>query len=279
MPLKHIGSSENGLMSDFEELDRQIKTQAYATVPFSISKAAFQQAINLFVAFLALPLEVKEKLYFKINPEDRGTEVGYRRYLRDEGQTDNREYVHYHRMSEDRFGETRAAIREWDALLIAMKRIHDEAVRSLEGVIRAFEERFPSIHEKFFSKDRPGNFYLRFLKYDRAKPGEFLAKGHYDRGCCTLALAESAPGLRMGFDDHTVKEISHREGEALFMPGLKFPYITSSEFIPTWHDVIQKGDDAYSNEIARWAIVLFADSWGMPKITYEEAHTPRRSEM
>lgn len=254
----------------YAELEQELKEKCHAVVPFRVSHKEFQEAIDVFVKFLALPLETKEKIHFKIRPEDRGTEVGYRRYLRDEGQTDNREYVHYHRLAEERFAEKRRQIPELDELLRSMKRIHDEAVGTVHQIMLALDERFPGISNKI------ENHYLRFLKYDRAKPGEFLAKGHYDRGSCTLALAESAPGLRMGVDDQHLKEIVHHEGEALFMPGLKFSLITSGEFVPTWHDVVQKGDDAYSDDIARWAIVLFADAKDMPIITYDEAHTPRR---
>lgn len=264
-------------MPSFPDLERQLQEQAHAAVSFPMTHAEFRQVMETFMAFLALPLEIKEPLFFKVRPEDRGSEVGYKRYRRDDGQTDNREYFHYHRLAEERFGAARSELAELDALLHAMKRVHDEAVRALAGVISAFDDRFPGIHRKFFAEDRPGNFYLRFLKYDRAKPGEFLAKGHYDRGSCTLALAESAPGLRMGVDDLHLKEVAHREGEALFFPGLTFSDVTSPEFVPTWHDVVQKDDDAYNDEIARWAIVLFADPADMPIVTYDEAHTPKRT--
>jgi isopenicillin N synthase-like dioxygenase len=260
----------------YADVERQIQQQAYAVVPFAVSRAEFNQAIDVFVRFLALPLETKEKIYFKLRPDDRGTEVGYKRYLRNEGQTDNREYVHYHRAAEEGFREIRQEIPELDELLKTMKRVHDEALTTLQKVIGTFEDRFPGISEKFFSQTNPGDFYLRFLKYDLARPGEFLAKGHYDRGSCTLALAESAPGLRMGVDDEHLHEVTHREGEALFMPGLKFPDLTSKDFVPTWHDVIQKSEDTYSDDIARWAIVFFADPAGMENISYEEAHTPKR---
>jgi hypothetical protein len=263
-------------MPSFAELERQIYAQAHAVVPLPMTHAEFRRAIGIFIDFLKLPMPVKEALYFKVRPDDRGSEVGYKRYRRDEGQTDNREYFHYHRLAEKRFGEPRAQVRELDELLRSMKAIYGSALRKLEEIIRTFDGRFPGIHEKFFATDRPGNFYLRFVKYDRARPGEFLAKGHYDRGSCTLALAESAPGLRMGTNDTDLREVVHREGEALFMPGLKFSQVTSEEFAPTWHDVLQKGDDAFNEEIARWAIVLFADPADMPIVTFDEAHTPRR---
>ncbi len=78
----------------------------------------------------------------------------------------------------------------------------------------------------------------------------------------------------MGVDDLHLREVVHRDGEALFMPGLKFHEVTSEEFVPTWHDVIQKSEDIYSENIARWAVAFFADPYEMTPMTYNEAHTP-----
>ncbi len=266
-----------GMMSSYNALERQLNEQAYAVVPFSVTKAEMQRAIDVFLAFLALPLETKERAYFKIRPEGRGSEVGYKRYRRDEGQTDNREYFHYHRFAEERFAAARIEIPELDALLRVMKPIYDAAAQAFERALLSFEPNFPGIHQKFFSETQPGDFYLRFLAYDRAASGEFLAKGHYDRGCCTLALAESAPGLRIGKDNQHLAPVVHQEGQALFFPGLKFPDATSSAFVPAWHDVVQKGRDAYDDRVARWAIVFFADPAEMSAASYEDAHTSRET--
>lgn len=258
------------------ELKTRTMEQSYATVPFPVSKLQFQELIDTFVSFLALPFAVKQGLYFQVFPGDRGSEVGYKRYRREEGKTDNREYVHYHRAAEERFVDARTEVPEFDALLSAMKVVHDEALHSLTEVIAAFEQEFPGISQKFFATEKPGNFYLRVLKYDNAEVGEFLAKGHYDRGTCTLALAESAPGLRLGINDTNLGEVIHKEHEALFLHGLKFPEVTSESFLPTWHDVIQQSTHSYSPEIARWAVVFFADAHDLPPISYTEAHSPKQ---
>lgn len=261
----------------FDDIKRSIKERSHAPVPFPLRKKDFAAAIDTFVAFLQLPLEVKEKIYFRVTEEGRGSEVGYRRYRRDEGQTDNREYFHYHAYAEERFTDARAEYKELDLMMNAMRPIYAAAVETLKQVITAFDTRFPGLYDRFFNPDNVEGFYLRFLKYDRARPGEFLAKGHYDRGTCTLALTESSPGLRTGSNDQDLKEVVHKEGEALFMPALHFQTITSSDFPPTWHDVVQRGEDVYSDDIARWAIVFFADYRNASRtITYEEAHTPKR---
>ena len=264
-------------MISFDELKTQIKENSCVRIPFPVLRPDFNKAIDHFVHFLSLPMEKKREIFFKARQDERGAEVGYVRYLRDYGHTDNREYFHYHHLAEERFSNLRTDIPELDELLKSMKFIYGETVKSLEEILVTLDKHFPGIHRNFFTEENGrGDFYLRFLKYDYAKPGEFLAKGHYDRGGCTLALAESAPGLRMGIDDEHMKEVEHLEGEALFMPALKFSTLTSNDFPPTWHDVVQKGDDTYNGEIARWAIVFFANPVNVPEITYEEAHTPRR---
>ena len=261
----------------FDELISQIQTKAHAVVPFPVSKTEFQDAMDRYVAFLALPQVEKDLVYFNIDLNDgRGCDVGYRRYRREEGKIDNREFFHYHPDAEIRFAQERGRFPELDALLVAMKQIHEAATRSMEEVIRALDERFLGLHERFFPNGKVPNFALRFLKYDMAVPGEFLAKGHYDRGGCTLALAESAPGLRMGIDDLHLREVVHDEGRALFMPALNFPEFTNGAIPATWHDVVQKGEDAYRDDIARWAIVFFADTYIKPKTTFEDRHTPKR---
>ncbi len=260
------------------DLLSQIRENAYAVVPFPVSKAEFQSAMDCYVAFLALPQDVKDGIYFNIDlGDERGADVGYQIRRREAGQIDNREFFHYHPDAEERFREARQTRPELDRLLIAMKHINDHATAAMEEVIRALDTEFPGLHERMFvTGGRAPNFALRFLKYDVANPGEFLAKGHYDRGAYTLALAESAPGLRMGIDDLHLRDVVHDEGQALFMPGLNSPEFTGGAIPATWHDVVQKSDDTYSTDIARWAIVFFADTYIKPKTTFEDRHTPKR---
>lgn len=257
------------------EIQRQIQEKHHAVVPFPIPRAKLQEAIDVYIRFLALPLEVKEPIYFKVDPENRGTEVGYKRYRRELGNTDNREYFHYHALADERFAEYATRIPELAALLDAMKGVYVEAKETLRQTLTQFEERFPGITELILPPNKIPLLFVRFLKYDRMEPGDFLAKGHYDRGTCTLAISESAPGLRMGLGDADLKPVAHEDQQALFMPGIKFPDITSPEFPPTWHDVVQQTDDGFRDDIARWAIVFFAGHENMGTITYEDAHTPK----
>jgi isopenicillin N synthase-like dioxygenase len=263
------------MLPSYQDISSQIQDRQHAIVPFSLSHEELSQAMSVFIDFLALPQEVKDAIYFQVEPSNRGTEVGYKLYKRDLGNTDNREYFHYHALAEERFAEHVARIPELARLMDAMRPVYDAARETFRETITQFEDQFPGIRDRFFPTDSFPHFYLRFLKYDRLNPGDFLAKGHYDRGTCTLALAESAPGLRMGLNEETLHPVTHDDGKALFMPGIKFHEVTSADFPPTWHDVVQQNESGFREDIARWAIVFFIDHQLMSGVTYEEAHTPR----
>lgn len=261
----------------YDQLAQEIREKSYAIIPFPLMDADFRKSIDAYLAFLALPYPEKEPIYFNIDLGDgRGGDVGYRKYRREEGKIDNREFFHYHPDAETHFVDARERLAPLHQLLVEMKRIHTEATSAMNDILAAFDTQFPGIHGLFFPTNRVPNFTLRFLKYDCGKPGEFLATGHYDRGGCTLALAESAPGLRIGIDDVHLQDVVHDEGRALFMPALNFPLFTNGTIRPAWHDVVQKGEDTYSTDIARWAIVFFADTYVKPITTFEDRHTPQR---
>ena len=264
-------------MNTLADLTAQIKEKSHAVVPFPLSHADFQAAINLFVHFLARSIEEKKAVYYNLNMGDkRGVDVGYQIRRRSEGHIDNREFFHYHPIAEEHFRAQAEASPELRALLNAMRHIYDTGTETTRDIIHTLNTAYPGLYEQFFPEQREPRFCLRFLKYDLAEPGAFLAKGHYDRGGCTLALAESAPGLRIGIDDLHLRDVVHDEGKVLFMPALNFPNFTQNEIPPTWHDVIQRSEDAYSNDIARWAIVFFADVYNKPNSTWEDRHRPQR---
>jgi hypothetical protein len=132
-------------------------------------------------------------------------------------------------------------------------------------------EHHPGIYQKIFSANADRLLCLRFVKYDPAGKGGFLAKAHYDSGSCALALAESSPGLRVGKNNQTLKEIVRHGNTGIFMPAFTFAKdIGSEDFSPAWHDVVQKNN--LSETVARWAIILFADTNAERNSSYEDTH-------
>ena len=257
-----------------EQIKKEIAERNYADTEFGLGKEELDTAAKEFISFIDLPPETKKEFYFKIDQNDRKAELGYLNHKREKGNTDSKEYFHYHPMVDEAFGESVKKYSSVSSFFAAAQKIYNEAVFSLAEMLDEFEKEFPGIKKQFFPDDSYDHFFLRFLKYDNGGEGEFLAKAHYDNGSYTLAIAESAPGLRIGKSDKDLKEVFHKNKSALFMPAMDFWRITTPEFTPAWHDVVQKSQNAYNKDVARWAIVFFADISTIKRYTYEEAHTP-----
>ncbi|MAZ40772.1 hypothetical protein CL654_01470 [bacterium] len=258
-----------------EKIKKDIKTKSYSEVPFAMKKSELVSAAESFLDFLTLPSETKEKYKTYADPLNmRAGEIGYFRRMQKSGSADDKEFFHYHEYTKEAFTDlledadhkTKIFIDNADKVFNASKKAMSQLLQTLEGD-------YPGIHDKFFKGKQHRRFFLRFLKYDSKKKGDFLAKGHYDKGTLTLAIAESAPGLRLGRNDRTLIEVEHKENTAFFMPAYNFSTVSSEEFFPTWHDVVQRGEDRVNNETSRWAIVFFTDAVDAETPTIEETHT------
>lgn len=262
-----------------ETFMQELAEKTFASVPFGMSRRELEDAAAAFFRFLALPQEEKERLHFYDRPENRQG-IGYVRKsgAEDEaGKQDYKEFFHYHPKIEKEFANSPLVKREETAAFLATgKRVYAEALKGMKQVIEALEPESPGLWEQLFPETEEHIEYsaLRFLKYEPSGEGNFLARAHYDRGCLTLAIAESAPGLRIGKNEASLKEVEHKEGAALFMPAYQLYSMTGNKVLPAWHDVVQSSDDVYAENAARWAIVLFADAPGAPVPTKIEAHTP-----
>ncbi len=137
------------------------------------------------------------------------------------------------------------------------------------------------------------NDVLRFIAYH---PNDgLLAKGHFDRSVCTLAIGESHEGLRItkgengltvdcdeaymkGLED-TLQPVSHQPGEAKFFLGagwnrLPDQFKSGNHDLPLgWHDVIES-DKKVSETVMRWAIVQFCN----PRVEFPDYNVPTPAE-
>jgi isopenicillin N synthase-like dioxygenase len=257
------------------EIRNQIIDQQFARIPFVLDQSKIDPVIKTLFAFFALPDETKNRFAFRLIPEDRGTEVGYWTRSRAEGSLDNRGYFHYNEYADERFRVEAADCPELISFMDAVRPLFLEAQDKMKEVVRTLDVDYPGLYDNLFPSDRHPLVLLRLLAYERMEPGDFLAKGHYDRGTCTLAIAESAPGLRIGKGPEDIKEVTREPNTALFFPGLTFNEYTSPEFIPSWHDVIQKEEYILNEQTARWAIVLFNGCWTQRNMSWQEAHDPK----
>lgn len=265
-------------MLTYEKILADIKRQNYVEAPLAISKIGLEKSAQAFIDFLGLDQVIQDKFTIMIDKEDRGSNAGYVRKHKSKGDSDNKEYFHYRGLTEKLL---RGVIEEYKAnfkiqnFLVLSKKVFEAGLETLSSIISVIDQRHKGIYDKIFKRNPERFICLRFVKYDVAGDCEFLATPHYDRGSCALAMAESAPGLRIGKNEQDIKEVLRNGNMAIFMPAFTFHRdIESEDFTPAWHDVVQKSADTYSENIARWAIVLFADVSSGGSISYEEAHTP-----
>lgn len=231
---------------------------------------------HIFFDFLALPQKTKDEFYVRPTENPRDSGIGYVQKLQAKGERDNKEYFHYHPSIEETYfaellSENDPVI---DAFFDSARTIFKEAENALHEIVTVFEIAHPRFREKIFPLSEEWGSVLRFLKYDVAGKGNFLAAGHYDMGACTLALAESASGLRLGKDNETLMPVFRDGNTVFFMMGLNFPPITNNQFAPTWHDVVQDSENTFNTETARWAIVFFVGAVGLPLPSLAATGTP-----
>ena len=253
----------------------EIATKHFASVPFSLSHQDLSAAAEAYMRFLTLPDSVKQSFSLKAGVEHNFGIIGYKDRRQEEGR-DRKEFFHYHPHLELYF-ETHPhrALSEVQEFFKAAREVDRAAAGALRGVLEELSNEFPHLIEEYFPSGQRRTL-LRFLKYDVAGTGAHLAQGHYDSGGCTLALAESAPGLRLGTCAEDLQPVVHQDHTALFMPALRLHTVTDERFHPVWHDVVQASADTYSDTTARWAIVFFADGASQKtRPTPDEIFTPR----
>jgi isopenicillin N synthase-like dioxygenase len=238
----------------------ELEEKGFAEVKFPISDKEMNEAAKVFLEFLTLDQEIKEAIHVRKRGESFNT--GYVKRKKEDGR-DNKEYFHYHPILDELFPELKKSENtKITKFFEVARKIHDAAYKLNKKIVSELAD--DKSLKKFYSKEKRERYSLRFLKYDKNEPGNFLASGHYDQGVCTLALAESHPGLRI----HDV-DVVHDNGKAIFMPGLLCKEINSS-LKPAWHEVIQKEES--SEGYARWAIVFFWNTIEKIETPYKKRH-------
>jgi len=246
----------------------EVQKQSYAVFPFPLPWEELKQAADAFLDFLEVP--GKEKMTMILLENDPASHLGYAHRNKSKGNFENKEFFVYHPKLEKHFDLEDPKVRNF---ITQARKVYDAAKSTLKQMFTILSHEEPNFVNHFFQEGKTHRLYLRFNKYDEEKIGERIAKGHYDRGGAALALAESAPGLRIGSLNAPV-EIQHHEGHCLFMPGLTLnEFTTKIKFPKAWHDVIQKEDKPYRPGVGRWSIVFFVDPIQQRNISIKEART------
>ena len=261
-------------MPEKETILSSLAERTYAAVPFPMSHAEISSAVGKFFEYLSLPQDYKDAMLGK-RPTDVVSDMGYIRTKGEKdviGKKDFKEYFHYHPDAEEKWQQEATSEPRVRAFFDAAAEVYMHADTTGKEVLRTLDAEFPGLYDAFFPSDRPMERILRFLKYDNEREGDFLARGHYDRGGATLALAESAPGLRIGKDEASLSPIVHQDRTAIFFPALHFNTLSGGRIPPAWHDVVQASKDVVSADAARWAVVYFMNAPALPFPTSEETH-------
>lgn len=257
----------------YQDIRKSLQEQFYVNVPFPISTDILNDAIQAFFKFLDEPDLVKNHIDFTIAPKHRRGDVGFKhRNPNNHIYNDSKTFFHFHPALFEQYRDFLDSTPVVNDFMTKANLIWDLAYTTVKEVLNMFEPEFPGIVDKVFNAEHP-HLLLRFLKYDWDESGEYLAKPHFDAGACTLAIAESCPGLRIGSGPENLRLISHKPENAIFMLASNFRKIMdTSAFSPGWHDVIQLDKTLVGKPCARWAIVAFIEAHNVEALPRSETH-------
>lgn len=149
--------------------------------------------------------------------------------------------------------------------------------RQIESVLfNLYDQFLPEYLQYIFKGRHLIDGILRFLCYSPHSDHSFCAQAHFDKGFSTLAIADSAPGLRIGCcNKHSLAPVEYRQGTAVFMPAWMLFQASQGRIKPAWHDVIHSPTQPDVNGLcARWSIVFFVNNPAGTFCSWEDAHTP-----
>ncbi len=260
-------------------LHASLTRDRYVPVAFPYDASKLQEAAAAFLDFLALPLAVKRELHVPATVH-RASADGYtdKLYMEAPGK-DRKEFFHF-RPFLLRRPEYRAAAQTYPAVPRFLAEAAELFAAAEATAHKLFAEQFPDLVSRIFDEEgKTPQSVLRFLSYAPQVGTGFCAQAHYDKGFATLALAESAPGLRIGSgSDAALVPVEHTSGKALFMPAILMEEETDGKVGAAWHDVIHAEHEPPVNDIcARWAMVFFLNSREARFHEWHEVHTPHRA--
>ena len=253
------------------------KQRHFAQVPaHGITSEYLKDAAQSFFAFLDLSEDRKAAISRSLPNEAHRIDIGYmRRRADNDPDAEEKMYFHYHPEVDEVFAqEILAAGEPAQKFLSYAKHVWDTTIEIAKDAIAEFDTAWPGTQQRFFPPDKTPHLVIRFLAYHVKGEGNFLARAHYDRGTFTIALGESAPGLRIGTPQKLV-EVEHKEGHVVVMPGTNFGTDIAPEVEPAWHDVVQSKAAQLNTDTARWAIVGFFDIANSSYVPISLTHDPR----
>ena len=275
-------------MPSYKEIETSLDEKNYVELPFPLGKEDFDRAAQAFFGFIDLPQDVKEELKNIDEVHASGGSKGGWGYIKkipyrpDLDKKDKGigalEVFHFHPMLLQRYDDKKISSHKVGrTFLEEANKVYSAAFTIATAVLNVFDDSFPGFTDNFHIDETSSWSWrstLRFVKYESCDKENFIAKGHYDKAAFTMALAESAPGLRIGAGPSSLTATSRDSQHVLFMPSYGFPKLVRNRFRPSWHDVIQSSHDHFRNDTARWAIVFFMSAKQSKFMTRYQSITP-----
>jgi hypothetical protein len=255
---------QTNLNLSFEEIFQALQQKNHVHVLFPYPQADLEAAIQSFFAFLEAPENIKTHINLNIAPLHRRGDVGYQsRQASDHLYNDNKEFFHYHPALFEHYPDFLLQNPIVNDFVLKAKPIWNLVYQTIQEIFTILEPTFPGLSDNVLKTKEP-HLLLRFLKYDWANSGKYLAKPHFDAGSFTLAIAESSPGLRIGSCPDDLALVDQKPNHAIFMLASNFQKIMKTDDLkPGWHDVIQLDETLIGKPFARWAIVAFIEAHGV----------------
>lgn len=271
-------------MSEQLQIHENLYEQGYAPIGIDIGYSDLETAMERYMAFIELDEKYHEATRHFSTDRGDGDFGQFRRIAGAEGMRgampDNKDIFHFgtntRQVIEARLSG--ALPRDMKAFLDATEEIFWAGERSKRQALEELDWLQTGLVGIMMPENGTINDVLRFIAY-HPNEGQ-LAKGHFDRGVCTLAIGESheglqiAPGqngLRLDCDqaymdalEKNLQPVTHMSEEVKFFLGagwnqLPGAYRQGNHDLPLgYHDVIES-DKQVNDKVMRWAIVQFCN--------------------
>ncbi|MYB34060.1 MAG: hypothetical protein F4X92_02825 [Gammaproteobacteria bacterium] len=256
---------------DQDQFLHNLQQDCFVQVPSSLSRKEIEAAANGFLSFLSLPAEIRQQLHFPATVP-RASADGYTDKV-DLEHKDSKQFFHWNPALMER--APCQSLRQSEPVIEEFFQLAEHVYRKAEGILaEVYTQYLPQYYPQIFHEGRLIDGILRFLCYAPNSAEKISAKGHFDKGFSTLALGDSAQGLRIGpCARHPLKEVEYQDRQAIFMPAWMLFRSSDGQIRPAWHEVVsvQKPVNAIC---ARWSIVFFINDPKMQYTTWDDVHTP-----
>lgn len=260
----------------------------YEPIALELSEGDINTAMELYLDFTRLPDEERKRIHHFDPARPRTGTSGYEHkgLFSADGKPyqDNKHVFHFTPELEEPFMNDLLNFKDLNLpmetrnFLSASQEVYYSLAESTKQKYTELEENFPALVGMHFPKDGKLAHHLRFLAYQPGNDG-MLARGHYDKGSGTIAVAESHGGLRIGLGEHDIKPLDRDQHDPVFFPAYGWHQLAQMLDVDTdkkaaWHDVIDTCEQLEEG-ITRWAMVYFVDPANIYlESTKEQTHTP-----